>query len=325
MSHAHRRKRCAACQRTFTVRPRKRGRTRKRQRSGLAHAILRNGTSLRGLAEMRGLNRETLRHRFHASTQVWLRTHPLPQIPVAGPLIAMADALWLQTSNHTPKYGCFGIVLRPVDAMVGYVAVLTLRTGRESKEAWESVFHLLPQPLRERIVALIADGFTGLSGIAEARGWHFQWCHVHVRRRLAELRGVRKLPGQLIRRRVERLIHVFLETEDEALAQKCQTQLRHLFALPECPPTLPARLSGVVRRSPLLRTYRRVPDLNLPTSTNSIERINAFIRERMRLTRGLNSENALRYWLHILQHQHPTILCRGFKETLSPHHRNGVS
>lgn len=270
------------------------------------------------------MNRETLRRRFHASVATWLRAHPLPPLP-QGPLIAMADALWFQTRNHVPKYGCFGIILRSVDETVGHVAVLTLRKGRESKSTWEQVFVLLPFDIRKRIVALVADGFTGLSGIAEDHGWHFQWCQVHVRRRLAELRGLRKVPGREIRREVQRLIEEFLGTADDARAQECQNQLRHLFALPECPPTLPSRLSGVIRRSQLLRTYRAVPHLNLPTSTNSIERVNAFIRERARLVRGWNSERALCRWLKILHHQYPTIQCRGYKETTNKNHRKDVS
>lgn len=323
--HARRRKRCEACGKTFTTRQRTRGRKLKRQRLSLAHTILRNGTSLRGLSEMRGINRETLRRRFQSSVSVWLRAHPLPEVPNQGPLIAMADALWFQTRNHKPKYGCFGVLIRPVNETAGYVAVLTLRKGRESKVAWRRVIRLLPASVRKRIVALIADGFTGLSGIAADEGWHFQWCHIHVRRRLAELRGLRRVPGREIRRQAQRLIHAFLETENEARADECQRQLRRLFALPECPPTLPTRLSGVVHRSHLLRTYRRVPDLNLPVSTNSIERVNAFIRERARLARGLNSEKSLKRWLFILQHQHPKIQCRGFKETIDKNHTISVS
>ena len=323
--HAHRRKRCRACGKTFTIRPRTRGRKLKRQHLSLAHAILRNGTSLRGLSETRGINRETLRRRFYGSAAAWLRAHPLPEVPEQGPLIAMADALWFQTRNHKPKYGCFGILIRPVNETTGYVTVLTLRRGRESKVAWQQVIKLLPRSVRKRIVALIADGFTGLSSIAAEEGWHFQWCHIHVRRRLAELRGLRKVPGREIRRQAQRLIHTFLETEDEARANECQRRLRRLFALPECPPTLPTRLSGVIHRSHLLRTYRHVPDLNLPVSTNSIERVNAFIRERVRLARGLNSEKSLRHWLRILQHQHPKIQCRGFKETIDKNHRKSVS
>ena len=322
LPHAYRRKRCGRCGATCTVRPQRRGRPRKRQRISLARTVLRNGASLRGISEMRQIPRETLRRRFHASVDHWQRLHPLPALPAKGPLITMADALWFQTTNHHPNYGCFGILLRPVAHSTAYVAVLTLKKGRESKTTWQEVFTLLPQTLQKRIVALVADGFTGLASIAKEQGWHFQWCHVHVKRRLAELRGLRRISGRQIRHKAQRLIHTFLATEDKARADQCQRELRRLFARPDCPPTLPSRLSGIVRRSSLLRTYRQVPHLNLPISTNSMERVNACIRERFRLVRGVNSERALRRWLRILHQQYPTIQCRGFKETLTKHHGN---
>lgn len=323
--HAHRRKRCAKCGGTFTIRPQKRGRKPKRQRDGLARLVLRNGASLRGLAETRLVNRETLRRRFHTSVQVWRRAHPLPPLPAAGPLIAIADALWFQTKNHQAKYGAFGILLRPAKETKSYLAVLTVRKGRESKTAWQKVFHLLPSGVRKRICALVADGFTGLYGIAADQGWHFQWCHVHLKRRLAELRGLRQIPGREIRRQAVRLIHEFLETPSESRAAACQSELKYLFSLPECPATLPSRLSGVIRRAPLIRTYRQVPELNLPISTNSMERINAFIRERFGQLRGVNSERAMKRWIEIIHRQHPEIQCRGYKETLEKNHRISVS
>lgn len=323
--HAPRRWRCVKCGQIFTVRPKKRGRKAKRQRDGLAHTVLRNGASLRGLAETRLVNRETLRRRFQASAQAWLRAHPLPPLPATGQLIAVADALWFQTRNHQPRYGSFGILLRPVKGTKSYLAVLTVRKGRESKTAWQKVFQLLPPGVRNRICALVADGFIGLYGIAVDQDWHFQWCHVHLKRRLAELRGLRRIPGREIRQQAVRLIHEFLETPSNDRAAACQRRLKYLFSLPECPATLPSRLSGVIRRSRLLRTYRQFPELNLPISTNSMERINAFIRERFGQLRGVNSEPAMKRWIEIIHRQHPEIQCRGYKETLEKNHRNSVS
>lgn len=256
-----------------------------------------------------------------------MRSHPLPGLPEdTDPLIAIVDVLWFRTHNHAPAYGCFTILLRPSISSRATLALLALFPGRDSRELWERAFGRLPAPIRARIVAVVADGFTGLMGLARDWGWHFQWCHVHMKRKIAELRGVRKLPGQTIRRRVTHLVHLFLETPDEAVADRSRQELQHWFHHPDCPRSIPSRLSGIVRRGAFFRTYRRVPALNLPVSTNSAEHIHRQIRERFSRMRGTNSVRALRVWIEVLHRQIGSVACRGFQDTIDRKtHRNSMS
>lgn len=325
--HGARRRICRRCRTTWTIRPRQRGRKRKRVRTDFAAQVLRSGASLRGLAASRSLSRETLRRRFHRSLATWLRAHPPPSLPGGRePLIAIVDVLWFRTVNHRPAFGCFTVLLRPVKASHAYLAILSLLPGRESKTDWEHTFSQLPDSVRRRIVAVIADGFTGLITLAKRYGWHFQWCHVHMKRRIAELRGVRRLPGQAIRQEVYALVYEFLETPSEKCAARCQERIKALFHDPNCPTSIVRRLSGIVKRGKYLRTYRTYPSLNLPVSTNSVEYVHRQIRERFRQMRGVNSVTTLRQWIMVIHHRIRGVTCRGYKETISAKdHRKSVS
>ena len=303
------------CGKTWTVHPRKRGRKRKRVRANLARNILRTKSSLRGLSELREIPRETLRRKFHASLKSWRKQNGWAQLPEEGKLIAIADVIWFGTKNHRPSYGCFVILLRPVDSMLAYPVTLALWRGKESKGRWRKTFAGLPPSVRNRIVAVVADGFTGLMSLVQEKGWHFQSCQVHMLRKGMGLRGFRNIPGREIRRKVLRLLWEFMETPDEYRAATCQKQLQRIFRDPECPQTIITRLSGAVKRGHLLRTCFQVPELNLPTSTNSVERVNAFLRERFALIRGANSSRSLRLWIDIVRREIGTICCRGYKET----------
>lgn len=326
--HGARRRLCLRCHHTWTVRPKRQGRKNKRARVNLAASVMLCNTSLRGLAFNKSINRETIRKRFHKSLKQWLKRQIPRPIPDQEFLIAVVDALWFKLGKHKKAYGCFVIMLRPINSQYGHIAVMTLLKGRESKHNWRKAFNKLPKHTTKRIVAIVADGFTGLMSIAEENEWHFQWCHVHIKRRMAELRGVRKIPGKIIRQQANKLIHQFLETSDNGKAEVYLKELRRLFALKECPHSLIYRLSGVLRRSRFFRSYRAVPEYNLPVSTNSVEQVNNQIRRRMNIMRGLKSTKSLRYWLSVMHKTMKPIQCRGYKETIKNHrftHRISVS
>jgi transposase-like protein len=253
--------------------------------------------------------------RFQKSLTLWAKQQKAVSLPEEGSLIAVVDALWFKTKHHRPQYGCFSILLRPINSERAQLAAMVLLPGKESKVYWRQVFQTLPPSVQKRIVAVVADGFTGLMGLADEYGWHFQWCQVHMLRKMLELRGFRNLPGKEIRQRVLLLMREFMETPDEAYAKVCHSRLSKIFLSPECPRSIVTRLSGLIKRGHLLRTCFTVPEYNLPTSTNSVERVNAFIRERFALMRGVNREEALRFWLDILKKQIGSINCRGYKET----------
>lgn len=315
-THGARRYRCSICGQTRTTRPRKRGRKKKRARVSLAIRVLHCNMSLRALATERNIDRECLRRRFHVSLETWLRAHPLPPLPADDTLIAMADVLYFRLGLRDTVYGCYIIMLRSARGSFATPAVFMLRRGRESALGWKRAFSRLPTSVRKHIVAVVADGFTGLMRLAKTWGWYFQWCHVHMKRRMAELRGLRNLQGKQIRRRITGLIYTFLETDSELEASNISKELQELFVNPDCPKSIPRRVGSILKRGSLFRTYRRVPDLNLPVTTNSIEYLNQRIRFRFRLMRGVRSVKSLHQWVDIIHHATPTIQCRGYQQTI---------
>jgi len=318
-SHGTRRLLCTHCGQTWRPRPKRRGRKKKRTRASLAESVMDGNSSLRGIARKRKASHEKIRRRFHASLKVWLSRQIPPQIPEKKYLIAVLDAVWFKLGRKKKPYTSFVVLLRPLDEQYAAVALIHTIPGRETKRNWEKVINKLPKEAQGRILAVVSDGFTGLIGIAEKRGWHFQWCHVHIKRRMSELRGLRKLPGRRIRRRITKLLYIFLETADEKKSQRALAEIRKLFASPDCPRSIPPRLSGVVKRSQLFRTYRTVPELNLPISTNSAENINSQIKRRLSTMRGLRSAKSLTYWLSVIYKSTKPVRCRGYKNTKKYH------
>lgn len=315
-THGARRRRCTTCNATWTPRPRKRGRHKKRARMSLAETFLQCNFSLRGLAKRRHHNREVLRKRLHRSMACWLRHRSLAPLPPSGALIAVTDALWFSFGKTNKKFGCFAVLLRPIHESRAHLAALLLRSGKEGRKDWEAVFGTLPKRIRQRIVALVSDGYRGSDNLARLYGWHFQWCHAHMKRKMAELRGVRNLPGKQVRQRVTALLYTFLETPLESEAQQCLEEIITLLDSTKCPQSLKDRLRALKHKSHLFRTYRRAPELNLPVTTNSVEAVNRHIRERLSRMRGVRSPKALRYWLKVIQMEIATVQCRGYQETV---------
>jgi len=290
----------------------------------LAESVMDGNSSLRGIARKRNVSHEKIRRRFHRSLGVWLSKKIPPQIPDKKSLIAVVDAMWFKLGKNKIPYTSFVVLLRPVDEEYATIALLHLIRGRESKRNWEIIFNKMPKDVQNRISAVVSDGFVGLIVIARQRDWHFQWCHVHIKRSMWELRGVRRIQGRRIRQRMTKLLYVFLETSDEKKAQHSLKEIRKLFASPDCPRTIPLRLSGIVKRNKLFRTYRTVPELNLPISTNSAENINSQIKRRLSSMRGLRSAKSLAYWLSVIHKSTKPVRCRGYTNT-EKYHQKSVS
>jgi transposase-like protein len=322
--HGARRLLCKNCGRTWTTRPQKRGRKNKRARDSLAISVMRSSSSLRGMAEQKNTNREKIRRRFHESLRIWLNRKIPETIPAKKPLIAIVDAMWFKLGRRQKRYTSFAVLLRPVDEEYATLVLLDFLPGTESKENWIRVLDRIPENASKRIVALVSDGFVGLITIAEEKGWHFQWCHIHIKRRILELRGVRKIPGVRIRRRVTKLIYLFLETSNHKSAQRSLREIEKLFIHPDCPKSIPRRLSGIIKRTKYFRTYRDVPELNLPISTNSAENINSQIMSRLSSMRGLRSSKSLKFWIAVMYRSIKPVRCRGYKNT-EKYHRKSVS
>lgn len=287
--------------------------------------MLRHEASLRGLAATRGVNREVFRKRFHRGVAQLHAPDPLTFLPPEIPLIALIDGLWFRYGSGRVRYCCYTILLRPIASDTAIVARMCVRRGKETRGVWESLFRRLPAAVTKRIYALVSDGFNGARYLAADRGWRFQQCQVHCKRRMAELRGVRNLPGRLIRQRVTSAVHEFLDTPDAAVAARALAEIHRLFVHPECPRTIRTRLAALRRAPQLYRTCWTHHELRLPSSTNSAECVNGAVRRMLTRVRGFTTPQQLKYWVSIFHSTMLTVMCRGVLQTVRKKHRISVS
>ena len=59
------------------------------------------------------------------------------------------------------------------------------------------------------------------------------------------------------------------------------------------------------------RAYRKYPELDLPTTTGSVEAMNRRVRDLMRQTRSISSPQALQLWAIALIRTRPIVVCNG--------------
>lgn len=90
----HRRRQCSSCKRTWTIRPKKRGRHSIRVPSKLLGHVFLDGCTLRHLAQRRSrVALPAFRHRFRQTLRRFV-ARPCPRKIPSGPLILVADGLW---------------------------------------------------------------------------------------------------------------------------------------------------------------------------------------------------------------------------------------
>jgi len=66
-----------------------------------------------------------------------------------------------------------------------------------------------------------------------------------------------------------------------------------------------------LRRIDHFRAYRKYPELDLPTTTGSVEAMNRRVRDLMRQTRSISSPQALQLWAIALIRTRPIVVCNG--------------
>jgi len=90
----HRRRQCSSCKKTWSIRPKKRGRPNARISSNILNQVFLEKYTLSQLIQRRpSLRLLNLRHRFRQVLNRFV-TAPSPQELPSGPLILLADGLW---------------------------------------------------------------------------------------------------------------------------------------------------------------------------------------------------------------------------------------
>ena len=162
----NRRSQCSQCKKTWTKYARKRGRKTKRVDNRLLLKVLGQGQKLTHLAERKGsTTRTALSQRLKKSMTRKQRENEYPK----GWLILLADALWFNLNGQ--RWTLYILAIRSVTGGRAFFLDPILLRGRESGDGWQKAIDSIPVDIRNRLLALVSDGFRGLCSIAKASNW----------------------------------------------------------------------------------------------------------------------------------------------------------
>lgn len=304
------RRQCIVCKRTWTIRPKRRGRKPRRKTSEPVRKYLVHERV--PLAREKGRASVSARsYKLRNERDAFNDRHSWAPIP-RGPLIAVADAIMrrIEGSLHT----WFFVFVRPVAGEDAVILPPLLLRGTETANGWQPAFAAIPDAVLSRIVALVSDGHRSLMLEALWRGWLIQRCHFHLLKTLQARRSrwsssqhqaegieIHALVKQVLTRETnEGLIKVLSRIEEIGWTTTSKK--------------LKIALLGFVTNSEEFRTYRVHPELNLPTTNNTAESLNALIQALSGRARGFRTVASFNAWIIALCKERQTIKCRGARQ-----------
>lgn len=306
-----RRRQCLLCKRTWTVRPKRRGRPRHRIPVTLLNEALLNKYTLRQLAQRRArVALPTFRYRFRQALHRFV-TRPSPKQIPRGPLVLLADGLWFQFEGK--PWVLYLTALKPCAGKSAFFLAPLLIAGKEGATRWEQAVAAIPAQARARIRALVVDNLRGMHLVADRRRWVLQLCHFHLILKLqVHRRGPRRaLKGGTVREEIYHLIRTALELPEGPRLKSVLGRL-HRLAQTSCGTR---RMQAVVREFlaciKSYRMYRTHPALGLPTTTNTVESMGGIIRDLFRRSRAASNPRSLLLWATALIRLRPEITCNG--------------
>lgn len=281
-----RRRQCVVCSRTWRVWKKKRGAKTKRTANQLLIKYLDNRCC--------PLRKPYLRARTRKALEVFIQKEKWAEIP-SGQLIAIADAMVQRINRRV--FTVYFILLKDNLSNKAVIAPPVLLTGSEDSFGWMKAFSSLPGDSQSRIVSLVCDGRTALVYLAQKSGWLVQRCHFHLRARISNYSSSFYLARHPeIGQKVNGLVTIVLtnkqQKEVDGALDKLGSYRISLFSV-----GLRKVISGFVKNYTDYRTYLNYPELNLPTTTNSVESLIGTVREVQHRARGFSSVTSLEKWI----------------------------
>lgn len=314
--HGGKRRKCVSCGRTWTIRPRRRGRKQFRAEHNLIERYLSGSIhSIRTLAKQNCWNRDHAQQMVRRSLARYVAKHGnnlRPSLPSRGRLVAVADAIWHRIRRE--KITIYLILLRPVGSDEATIALPVFFPGHEDREGWRYAWKQIPAAYLRRISALVCDGQWWLISFGYRQGWVVQRCQFHLLANLQMYLGIRDRQRNS---KVLALVHDLFTTADPKRSRLILAQLAKIRAVSKSR-GMRRVLSGLETNYQDFQSYLRHPRLNLPTTTNTAESCISGVRELMRRCRGFRSKEALLLWVtgYILWKK--TIRCNGKKPQKKP-------
>ena len=304
----NRRRQCVTCLKTWSVWKRKRGRKSKRIHLKFVKDYLEKGHSLLKInAKRNNVKVPAIRARLRNTLVCFNKRTKWLSIP-EGNLIVIADAM-IQNINHK-NYSIYFILLKGVETNKAIIIPPFIKEGGEGYLSWSLAFSKISKETLERVVALVSDGRSGLISIAKRKGWINQRCHFHLRYRIANYARTGILARNNIAGRIKMLVDVTLTSHNKNTVHEALNKL--IILKPEISSKgLKTVISGFIKKFDDYRTYLDYPDLNLPTTSNSIESLISSVRELLYEAKGFRSIKSLNEWIIALLKHKRFITCNG--------------
>jgi len=306
-----RRRQCTQCRRTWTIRPRKRGRPIHRISPLALHRVLVQGFTLGQLwSQRRALGLPAYRYRFRQALRRFLGRSSPQKIP-RGPLVLLADGLWFQFEER--PWVLYLTALKPCGGNYAVFLDPLLFPGKEGASGWQQAVAAIPPRALPRIRALVTDNLPGMRALAQHHRWVLQLCHFHLLLKLqVRRRGVRyALRGGPVREEIYECIRAALALPEGPRLQETLKHLRRLSQADCGTLRIQIAIRQFLHQLRFYRSYLAHPELGLPRTTNTVESMGRLVREMFRSSRsGSNPVSVLR-WATALIRMRPRITCNG--------------
>ena len=305
------RRQCGACKRTWSIRPRRRGRKPRRPSQELVQQVISKGYTLRLLGKRhRHIRLPNLRHWFRRSLLWSLRT-PLTLSMPDGPLVLLADGLHFRFNGK--PWTLYLMALRPCPGSTAFFLDPVLFSGNESAAMWELVIESIPSDLLQRIQALVVDDLPGMGLLAKRKKWILQLCQFHLFLRLRAhdrpLHYARK--GGNVRQDIDTLVRSALKAPSDFALYHHLSRIETIVYSP----ATTRRIRGILRHFTLTaKSYRAHlihPDLQLPNTNNTLESMGNLIRTVLRRHHSATRPTSLLLWATAFIRSKRTLICNG--------------
>ena len=299
------RRQCSTCDKTFTIRPKRRGRHRIRHTNRYVSSVFERDFSVKQLTHG-SVSLAAVQKRFQRALSAIVSKPRLMRL-YGKMLVLIIDARWHLFNGQ--RWTMYFLAVKSINRDEVILLDPILRPGKESAAVWrETIDKSLSSSVKHRTVALISDGIAGGKGMATQFGWRQQRCHFHLLKELEKRRGKRKrLPGWTIREQIYQDVRELLRTETEKRKTFLTDRLKRLSAQKECPKKIRMIVNELFENLPEFHLYLTHPEWNLPNTTGVMESLGNMIRAGVKKAR---TPEALIRWATAVIRSHPKLICK---------------
>jgi len=299
------RRQCSVCKRTWRINLAKRGPKPRRNQCNYLKKVFRHGFNVKQLSLNSKLSTDAIYKIFAKNLNAVVERKRIVRIN-GSKLILVIDAEWHYFKKEL--WTLYFLAIKSTGSETVVILDPVLMFGKENATAWSEIFDQLPKSIKERIIALVSDGIRGIETIAENNNWIIQRCHFHLLSALQKRRGKRASTyGRLIREEIYNSVKIALaDTSTRRLNIICK-RLSFLSNEDGCPKAMKMIVRDFLRRFHEYRAYLDYSELKLPTTTNVMESVNSFVREK---TKTVKTPKAWHKWSTVCVRMKSKFTCK---------------